>query len=147
MTVPRGKHSWTSDDSPETLLGRIADEADAWGGTFEGDVLRIPVTAGLRYGQVALRVLVESADDGSHVTYAVEENVYRVQRSSVLILVMAALGALTCVFGPFFAVLRPLVPIGFMLSLAAWLFIVGALRNSGPEEFFATVVGAPVEES
>ena len=48
----------------------------------------------------------------------------------------AALGALATIFVWWVPALLPVVPLGILLSLAAWFFIIARLRNSGPEEFF-----------
>lgn len=130
---------------PGEACSVVAREAEAWGGEWkpegkDGGLLTIPVMAGLRYGWVEGRLKAErSSQGGSRLTFRVERSRYRVQRSSALVLAFAAAGALAVLFAPFFPPLWPLVPIGFVLALAAWFFIVSHLRNSGPEEFFETL--------
>lgn len=126
---------------PGKACAAVAREAEGWGGEWRqegrhGGVLRIPVVAGLRYGWVEGRLRAEPSEGGSRLTFRVERSDYRVQRSSALVLTFAAAGALAVLFAPFFPPLWPLVPVGFVLALASWFFIVSHLRNSGPEEFF-----------
>lgn len=130
---------------PRTALRRVGETADSWGASWKthgdhGLWLRLPVTAGVRHGWVAGEVEVETGDGGSQLVYRVDESDYRLDRATVFTLVLAALGALVSVIGPFFPGLLRLMPIGIMVTVAAWLFIVGRLRNSGPEEFFEDVV-------
>ncbi len=148
------EHHVELDCEPEAAYARVAREAESWGGEWHrdgaGGRLQLPVVAGLRYGWVAGRLWVESRDAaGSRLVFRVEESGYRVQTASAVVLVIAALGALTFIVAPFVPVLWPLVPLGFMLALGAWLFIVSHLRNSGPEEFLeavARVAAHPPEE-
>ncbi|MEE8525670.1 MAG: hypothetical protein V3T72_17170 [Thermoanaerobaculia bacterium] len=130
---------------PRTALRLVGEAADAWGASWKtrgdrGLWLRLPVMAGVRHGWVAGEVEVEAADGGSQLVYRVDESEYRLDKATVFTLVLAAFGALVSVVGPFFPGLVRLMPIGIMLTVAAWLFIVGRLRNSGPEEFFEDVV-------
>ncbi len=122
-------------------LGLLAENAEAWGGRWqaegrEGGRLGLPVVAGLRRGWVAGPVKVEAAGRGSRLSFRVEQSDYRLQKASVFTLVLAGCGALVTLIAPFFPALLALVPIGILLCIAAWLFIVARLSNSGPEEFF-----------
>jgi len=117
--------------------------AEAWGGSFRDDKtgeadgnLVIPVLAGLRRGFVGGPVRIEQQGTGSQVSFQVEESQYRVDLPSTLTLLSGAFGALIILVAPFFPKLWNLVPVGVMLSIGTWLFIVARLRNSGPEEFF-----------
>ncbi len=130
---------------PGMAYALVAREAEGWGGEWQrdddgGGSLRIPVVAGLRYGWVEGRLVAEPASEGgSRLTFRVERSGYRVQTTSALVLAIAAAGALAVLVAPFFPALWPAVPLGFMLTLGAWFFIVSHLRNSGPEEFLEAV--------
>ncbi len=126
---------------PRASLRLLAQAAEDWGGTWraEGDrkgLLGLPVMAGVRRGWVEGEVRVESAGEGSRLSFRVVDSEYRVERVSVVTLSMAAVGALVTLFAPLFPRLIALMPAGILLAVGAWLFIVARLRNSGPDEFF-----------
>lgn len=137
--TPR-EHVLELDEKPRAAQRLLAEAAEDWGGAWQargrGGRLRLPVMAGLRRGWVAGEVTVEEAGDGSRLRLRVEESMYRVDRASVAVLLLAAGGALVTVLLPLFPQLIRLVPVGIVLAVGAWLFIVARLRNSGPEEFF-----------
>lgn len=127
--------------SSASSLRALAEEAAAWGGDWrpEGPTrgrLELPVLAGVRYGRVAGEVTVEESESGSVVTFRVDQSHYRLQKPSVLFLLLGGFGSLLCLVAPFVPALRPAIPIGILLGVAAYLFIVTKLTNSGPEEFF-----------
>lgn len=131
-------------ENPVTSLNLLAHTAELWGAGWQaesrhGGKLVLPVTAGVRRGWIGGRVEVEARGAGSLLKFRVEESDYRVEKTTVLTLLMAAAGAAVTVFAPFFPRLIALMPAGILLTLAAWLFIVARLRNSGPEEFFEDV--------
>jgi hypothetical protein len=133
-------HLKTNLDETRHLLTATAE---AWGGSFRDDErgeaegnLVIPVLAGVRRGFVGGPVRIEKEETGSQVFFLVEESQYRVDLPAALTLFSGACGALIVLVAPFFPRLWSLVPIGVMLSVGTWLFIVARLRNSGPEEFF-----------
>jgi len=132
---------------PDRGLELLAREAASWGATWQrggqqDGRLALPVLAGLRRGWVEGEVTVEPAGAGSRLTFRIDKNDYRLQAMSVAVLLVAALGALVVLVGPFVAALRPAVPAGILLAVGAWLFIVAGLRNSGPEEFLEGVAAA-----
>lgn len=136
---------------PVTSLRHVARTAEAWGGEWQAEGLTrgrlsLPVTAGLRFGRVAGTVSAEATAEGSRLTFAVEERAYQLRLAAVFTLLIAAAGALVTVIAPFFPRLAPLIPVGIVLALAAWLLIVARLQNSGPEEFFAAVADFEVPE-
>ena len=138
------------DLAPRAALRLLAETADSWGAGWQADGerggrLALPVLAGVRHGWVAGEVEVEAAGEGSRLVYRVEESAYQLDKASVLTLTIAACGALITVIGPLIPQLFRLVPIGILLSVAAWLFIVRRLRNSGPEEFFEFLADGPGE--
>lgn len=115
----------------------LLSTAEVWGGALEGNNLVLPVLAGLRRGFVGGPVTLEEQESSTRITFLEEESSYGVDRASFLVLFVAGLGALITVLAPIFRSLWGLVPIGFILAVSGWLFIVARLRNSGPEEFFA----------
>ncbi len=128
---------------PETLR-RVALAAEAWGGLWqpEGELsgrLGLPVTAGLRRGWVAGPLSIEPHPEGSRLELKVENSELRINLLSFCFLLLAAFGALSVVFTPFVPSLLPLMPFGIVLAVAAWFLIINQLRNSGPDEFFASL--------
>ncbi len=143
MSIPESmrEHRLELPEDPVTSLNLVAMAADAWGGLWQaegrgGGRLGLPVMAGLRRGWVAGQLTVEPAGDGSRLVYLVDKSEYRVQKAATLTLLLATLGALVTMIAPFVPSLWKFVPVGLILCLAAWLFVVARLRNSGPEEFF-----------
>ncbi|MEM7582619.1 MAG: hypothetical protein AAF560_04505 [Acidobacteriota bacterium] len=134
------EHQLDLAEDPITALNLVAMAADDWGGLWQpgkgGGRLGLPVIAGLRRGWVAGELTVEEAGEGSRLTFQVDKSEYRVQRPAALTLALAALGALVTVIAPFVPALWGLVPIGILMSIAAWFLVIARLRNSGPEEFF-----------
>lgn len=129
---------------PAQALRRIAEAAEAWGAGWKpegvsGGRLVLPVLAGLRRGWLGGEVSVDRQGEGTRVSFRPEESSYRIDRPAFVTLLIAAVGALITVLAPFVPRFWPLVPIGILLGLGAWLFIVARLRNSGPEEFFDEV--------
>jgi hypothetical protein len=139
---------------PASSLLYLAREAEGWGGEWQAESasqgrLLLPVLAGVRHGWVEGSLRVEPvAEDASRsrLTLRVDKSLYRVRRSTVTVLGIAALGALCFLLAPFIPRLWSLVPLGFMVSLGAWFFILSGLRNSGPEEFFEILGEMPTEE-
>ena len=142
MTVPRTIHFA---GRPTQALERIAHHADMWGGAWDAfddtsGKLGLPVSAGLRRGWVEGDVRIErDPEGGCRVTFVEDHAAYRVDRASVMILVTAALGCLVSLVAMFLPKLLPLLPIGILLAVGAYLVVIARLRNSGPEEFFETV--------
>ena len=139
------EHRHTVAFEPAPTLRRLAEQAQDWGGEWNpqgvsGGRLALPVLAGLRRGWVGGPVVVDRQPEGTMVTFREEAGEYRLDLPAVVTLVIAALGCLVTVAAPFVPALWSLVPLGVVLALAAWLFIVARLRNSGPEEFFAELV-------
>ncbi len=135
------EHSLELPEDPVTSLNLVAMAAEAWGGLWQaegkdGGRLGLPVMAGLRRGWVAGQLTVELEAGGSRLIYRVDKSEYRVQRAAALMLLVAGLGAVVIIIAPLFPVLLRLVPLGIVLCLVAWFFVVSRLRNSGPEEFF-----------
>ena len=132
------------DHDPVEALRRVAHAASDWGAkwTREGAVegrLELPVLAGLRRGWVEGRVTAEAKGEGSRLVFCQEGSQYRLETVSVVFLMLGALGTLVVLVAPLVPALWPALPPGVLLAVAAWLFIVARLRNSGPEEFFGSL--------
>ncbi len=148
MTIPTpatedgmAEHSLELPEDPVTSLNLVAMAAESWGGLWQaegphGGRLGLPVMAGLRHGWVAGQLTAEPVGSGSRLTYRVDKSDYRLQKMPVLILLLAALGAVTMTVALVVPALLGLVPLSIVLCLVAWFFVVARLRNSGPEEFF-----------
>ena len=143
MSIPDSmrEHRLELPEDPVTSLNLVAMAAESWGGLWQPEGrgrgrLGLPVMAGLRRGWVAGQLTVEPAGDGSRLTYLVDKSEYRVQKSAALTLLLAAVGAVVTMIAPLVPSLWRFVPVGLLLCLGAWLFVVARLRNSGPEEFF-----------
>lgn len=145
MTQPAANATHTEhrielSEDPADCLRLVSRVAEDWGARWQpedvdGGRLELPVVAGVHRGWVVGRVQVEAIPEGSRLTFRVEESLYGVQATTVTVLVLAAGGALTTVVAPWVPELWPLVPLGILLSVGAWFFIITRLRNSGPEEF------------
>lgn len=136
---------------PTACLEHLAQIADDWGASWQpagrsGGRLVMPVVAGVRQGMVAGQVSVEALDRGSRLTYYIEEEHYAVQKRKVVVLLLALFGALSIMAAPLVPALVPLVPLGAMLMLGAWLFIISGLRNSGPEELLGRLAEGVEED-
>ncbi len=128
---------------PSSSLDLLSAEASSWGGRWSrdglGGRLELPVLAGLRRGRIEGRITVVPSGAGSRLTFRVESSRYRLEKMSVAVLAVAAFGALVLLVAPFVPRLLPAMPLGFLVTVAAWLFIVAGLKNSGPEEFFESL--------
>ncbi|MCP4659400.1 MAG: hypothetical protein GY856_28655 [bacterium] len=134
------EHRIELSEDPAGCLRLVSRAAEDWGARWQveggdGGRLELPVVAGVHRGWLVGRVTVEGLAEGSRLTFRVEESIYGVQTTTVTVLVLAACGALATVVAPFVPSLLPLVPLGIMLSVGAWFFVIARLRNSGPEEF------------
>lgn len=123
-------------------LERLEALAEIWGGRFEAGGARrgrltLPVRAGVRHGVVEGSVSLDGTQDASNIRFDVERRFFRVQYTAFVFLLLGALGGLLTLLVPWMPHLLPLLPIGVILAVGAWLFIVARLTNSGPEEFFA----------
>jgi len=130
--------------APAETLRRVAVAAEAWGGLWQpegelGGRLGLPARAGLRRGWVAGPLEVQPHEGGSRLVLTIENSELRVNRMAFLFLIFAALGALSVVFSPLVPALRPLLPMGVVVAIAAWFVVIARLGNSGPEEFFASL--------
>jgi hypothetical protein len=117
----------------------LRHKAELWGGGWQGEGLGgrlvIPVLAGLRRGLVGYAVSASDTPQGTRLEFIEEESDLKVHGPTVIVLLIAAAAALTCLVVPFVPKLLPLLPPCVVLCLATWLFIVARMRNSGLEEF------------
>lgn len=143
------------DASPDEVLRRVREAVDAWGGEWQsegerGGKLILPVSAGVRRGWMGFEVSVEPPRDGgdeaSELVLRRAQDHLQVDRATVMVLLLALLGALLFLVVPFVPRLLPLLPIGFVLTVAGWLFVVARLRNSGPDEFLEQLSSASEPE-
>ena len=136
---------------PPLVLEAVERAAEDWGagwraddGDRPGGRLELPVSAGLRHGRLTARVEVTHArpdEAASEVTLTAERSEYHLWTPAVVILLIAAAGALLTVLWPFFPeALLPAAPVGAILGLSAWFLIITRLQNRGAEEFLALVV-------
>lgn len=144
-----GVHVAHLETSPEAATERVAGAAEEWGGEwqFQGPTagrLILPVSAGVRRGWIGYEVTVRPDGDGagSVVELAPAEEHLHVDRATVVVLATSLFGALLFLIVPFVPRLLPLVPVGFVLAVAGWFFVVARLRNSGAEEFLEVLEAA-----
>ncbi len=98
---------------------------------------------GLRRGVLVGRVDFEPSGDGARLVWQLEESHLELQRASVAMLAMAVLALLPALAWPFNPKLLSLLPFAVVMGLLAWWLVLSRLENSGPEEFFATLVPKP----
>lgn len=124
---------------PAASFKALRHKAEIWGGGWQGEGLGgrlvIPVLAGLRRGYVGYAVSAEETSQGTRLEFVEEESDLQVHKPTLIVLLIAAAAALTCLVVPFVPRLLPLLPPSVVLCLATWLFIVARLRNSGLDEF------------
>jgi len=146
-------------DAPaDRVWAAVRRAADAWGAEWEPRAaggggtgrLRLPVSAGLRYGVVDAEVSVEpvagsrTESGGEHgeeiteVAFRPTSSLYMVNTTLLVILGFSAVGGLLVVIWPFFPEggLAQVAPLGAVLAVVGWFLVVSRLENRGPEEFF-----------
>lgn len=140
------EHAIALEAAPERALSAVSRTAEDWGAEFErdgdGGRLHLPVIAGIRRGVVTGAVEVRPEAGGSRVVFRPETSIYYVQTAAVMILLVAAGGALLTLAWPFFPELLPVAPFGALLALGGWFLVVSRLRTSGPDEFLVAVAAA-----
>ena len=102
----------------------------------------------MRKGLVSGGVEVRPEAGGSRVVFRPERSVYIVQTSAVMVLLLAAGGALLTMLWPFYPQLVTVAPFGAVIALGGWFLVIVRLRTSGPDDFLAAVAmqDAPPEE-
>ena len=139
-------HTVDIEESADGALNLVARQAELWGADWQKvdsttGKLGLPVSAGLRRGWVEGTVRIESTGETrSRIAFEPENDDYRVDRGSVMILIAAGIGCLITIFAMYIPRLIPLIPIGILLAIGAYIVVIARLRNSGPEEFFEAVV-------
>jgi len=128
----------------------LAAAADAWGaewsGGRDGGKLVLPVVFGLRQGVLVGTVGIEPSGEGARLTWELEESHLELRRAEVALLGLALVLLLPALAWPFAPRLLNLLPVAAVTGLLSWWLVISKLRNSGPEEFFASVgvmAGAP----
>jgi hypothetical protein len=148
--------------APDRVWTAMRRAADAWGAEWEpgapGGVgagrLRLPVTAGIRYGVIDAEVSVEpvvanraggfgkngekNGEEITEVAFRPSSSLYFLNTTVLAILVFSALGGLLLVLWPFFpeAGLEQVAPLGVVVALVGWFLVVSRMENRGPDEFF-----------
>jgi hypothetical protein len=157
---PPAEHAVELPCPPADAMRAVVSAAEEWGAELEprpgaggpggpggpgagGGHLRLPVVAGLRRGWITGPLAVETAAQGSRVTFRPAAQDYTLETSAVAVLVMAGAGALLTVAWPLFPGLLPGAPFGAVLAVAGWLLVASRLRAKGPAEFLASVASYP----
>lgn len=137
------EHSVELAERPDAALAAVRRAAEDWGAEIrrEDSELRLylPVIHGLRRGVVSGPVQVESTAEGARVVFRPDESNLYVQSASVMVLLVAIVGAVLTVLWPFFPKLLPVAPFGAVLALGGWFLVLSRLRTSGPAEFLHMV--------
>ena len=135
---------------PQALSAAAADWGAEWTSDSSlppsnrsGGRLVLPVVFGLRRGVLVGRVDFEPSGDGARVVWQLEESHLELQRASVAVLAMAVLALVPALAWPFNPKLLSLLPFAVVMGLLAWWLVLSRLENSGPEEFFATLLPKP----
>ncbi|MDA8017549.1 MAG: hypothetical protein MPN21_08885 [Thermoanaerobaculia bacterium] len=140
-----GHHVADLRTTPESALEHVAASAESWGGEWQREGSRagrliLPVSAGVRRGWVGFEVSATPSErGGAKLELRQAEEYLHVDRGTIVVLLTSLFGALLVLLGPFVPRVLPLLPIGFILTIAGWLFVAARLRNSGPEEFLEVV--------
>lgn len=136
----------------------VVDAAGAWDAELDGwsegagaGRLFLPVSAGLRHGVVRGPIRVEPSAEGSRVLFTAETEEWWLNTSAVVILTLAAAGALLTVLWPFFppdSGLLQVAPLGLVLALGGWFLVASRVTTRGVGDFLALVdhLAAPEDE-
>lgn len=95
--------------------------------------------AGLRRGVGEFELRLVAVPEGTRIEAIALGDELHLQRSSLVLLGVGGLGALTLIAWPFVPGLLVLAPLGIVAALAAWLVVIQRLRNSGVEDFLEEV--------
>ncbi len=106
----------------------------AWAGR-----LRLPVSAGLRHGELTGTLVATGKDGGCSLELHVEDSHYRVHRPALMLLLIAGLGAVILLLAPILMIFWPpflnAVPLGIVLALGGWFLVVSRLRTFQAADF------------
>ena len=132
--------------SREAVLAALSSAVGEWGGEWtareNGGELKLPVHAGLRRGLLHGETIGRASAHGSEIELVVRSTSWWLDRSAVMLLLLAALSALAVVLWPFFPALAKWAPIGLVLGASVWLVILARLRHEGPIELMREVEAA-----
>lgn len=124
-------------------LSAVGEAASLWGGEWHrlgsGGALGLPVSAGLRLGELKGQVSTERSAEGTRLVYHVQESHYRLRLAHFVVLLLGGIGGVVTVLVPFFPALVGLVPLAGLLLLLAWFLVASRLSSSGAEEFLDLV--------
>ncbi len=127
-------------------VAALAAAAEEWGAEWTpdrgGGRLAMPVVFGLRRGVLVGRIEVLRSGAGVRLDWRLEESHLELHRASVAVLTLAAVALVGTTAWPFHPPLLAFVPFAAVLGLLTWWLVVSRLRNSGPEDFLATVAAA-----
>jgi hypothetical protein len=142
--TPATEHAIDLPVQPGEALRAVGSTAEEWGADFEprgsaGGELQLPVLTGVRRGLLSGPLTVEALAQGSRVVFKPVVQQYHVERTPVLVLLLAAAGALLAVAWPFFPKLLPAAPVGMVLAFSGWFLAVWRRRGKGPAEFLELI--------
>lgn len=137
------EHTLSLPVPPREASSALEEAAEAWGADLEAGraarKIQLPILAGLRRGMLRGTATVEPAAGGSRLVLREEERLDYLHTPSVMVLLLAVLGAALTVLWPFYPQLLPVAPLGALMALGGWFLVISRLRSSGPEEFLKTV--------
>lgn len=150
MTVEPERHAADLPVPPDEALDAVREAAEIWGATWHrlgrAGRLELPVSAGLRYGMLAVDVASRPEENGATIELQVEDSGYRVHLPSLSVIVVGAVGAITMILAPLVPGLFALVPVGFIVMLCAWFLVLSRLQHRGPREFLDLVRDVALEQ-
>lgn len=110
----------------------------AWAGR-----LHLPVSAGLRHGELAGHLVATGDDGGCDLRLDVEHSHYQVHRPALMLLLTAGLGAVILLLAPILMIFWPqflnAVPLGIILALGGWFLVVSRLRTFQADDFLKLI--------
>lgn len=127
---------------PDRASAALGEAVGEWEGDWTpegsgGGRLALPVLFGLRRGVAVGRVeIVRLGDERSRLVWTLEESHLEIQRSAVVVLLVAAVPLAITAAWPFHPPLMTLLPFAAVAGLCAWWLVVSRLRSRGPHEFF-----------
>jgi hypothetical protein len=144
-----GVHRLRTRATAAETLGALGEVVEAWGGEWRAATreLEVPLQAGVRHGWLRGRADAAAQIGGSELVLHTEEPRWALDRSAVLMLLLAAASGLCCVLWPFYPPLGRFVPIGLVLGASVWLVVLSRLRNRGIAELLEEVEEALADEA
>jgi len=136
-----GVHRLRTRATPEQALAALGELVEAWGGEWKAasGELVVPLQAGVRHGRSRGHARAVQQIVGSELVLEMQEAEWALDRSAVLMLVLAGASGIAGVLWPFYPPLATFVPIGLVLGASVWLVILSRLRNKGVAELLSEV--------